>query len=169
MSDELHDMSDDELLGAWTLWMHHYDIDDWLTEFRRRDRRLGRRLPSPIKAWRGAHDPEGMSWTPDLHIAKTFARRNAAPLWRTTLRAGAVLAVIDNTTGWTEYVVHPGRLGRITKVTQTPRDTRMPRHTRTPRETRTGRPTSSTGQRRTLYSIALERERDRLRSQARHR
>lgn len=114
MSDDLRDLDDEELLHRWLHFKHHHDEDEWVAEFGRRSRRIGQRLADSVTAWRGSDEAAGMSWTPEQHIARHFASRNHAPLWKATIRPSAILAVIETDTGWTEYVVDPSRLGSIT-------------------------------------------------------
>lgn len=118
---DLADLDDDELLHLWIASKQRHAVTDWLAEFQAR--RIGRRPAGPITAYRGAHEAEGMSWTTDLPTARSFARKNHAPLWRTELRPRAVLAVIETTGGWDEYVVDPARLGRVHEVDERPNRT----------------------------------------------
>lgn len=87
---------------------------------------IGRPRPAaPLTIYRGAGDEmsaRGMSWTTDLALAEWFARRRGGHVYMTTVEPDAVLALIDGVrTGReeqgakTEVVVHPDRLGEITR------------------------------------------------------
>lgn len=111
---DLADLDDDELVELWKFGMRQHTKAEWLAEWRAR--RIGRRPSEPTVAYRGAHSPEGMSWTSEQAAAQRYADRNGSPLYWTTLKRSAILAVIEPSYGWSddvEYVVDPERLRRV--------------------------------------------------------
>lgn len=115
VSDDLRDLDDDDLVNEWVHFKYRHDEPEWVAELGRRSRRIGERPSGPVTAWRASDVPEGMSWT-ERHIARHYVgQRPGATLWKATIRPGAILAVIEAPAGWTEYVVDPSKLGRVTE------------------------------------------------------